>query len=122
MSSPAAKMAHGRNARLLLMAAGFTIWAVAFIALYGMLSVGCRFGWDRIDAVAGISVQRLQLLVLFAVHVAAGVALAVGLRPPFPREGAGGHFVRWVGYWAAVAALGSTVFSFAGVFALTACY
>lgn len=110
------------NTRLLLLAAGFAVWAIAFVALYAMLSVGCRFGWDRIDLVAGLSLQRAQLLVLFAIHLAVGTVLALALRPPFPREGTARHFVRWVAYWAAVAALGSTVFSFAGVVVLTACH
>lgn len=102
----------------LLLGAGFTVWALAFVALYAMLSVGCRFGWDTVvlDMAGGMSLQRLQLIAIFLVHLAAGAAVIAALRR---RRGSG--FLYPIAYFAAIAALGASVFSFAGVFFLTAC-
>lgn len=107
-----------RPRSLLLLVAGFTVWAVAFVALYGMLSVGCRFGWDdtALDMAGGLSLQRLQLIAIFLVHLAAGAAVVMLLRR---RRGEG--FLYPLAYFAAIAALGASVFSFAGVFFLSAC-
>lgn len=99
---------------LLMLGAGFTVWASAFVVLYAMLSVGCRFGWDGIELFAGLSLQRAQLIAILAVHLAAGAALAVMLR-----EGA--SFLARAAYLAALAAVASTVLSFAAVFALSPC-
>lgn len=101
---------------LLMLGAGFTVWASAFVALYAMLSVGCRFGWDEIHLFGGLTAQRAQLVIILFVHLAAGAALAVMLR-----TGAGGPFLARASYLAAVAALGSSIFSFAAVFGLSAC-
>ncbi|RAI43110.1 hypothetical protein [Rhodoplanes roseus] len=75
---------------LLLLVAGFVVWSSAFVWLYGGLSVGCAFGWDRIT-LAGTSALRLGLLLIWLVHVAAlGWLLAysravrqAGRSPPF---------------------------------------
>lgn len=101
---------------LLMLGAGFALWAAAFVALYGMLSVGCRFGWHEIGLAGGISVQRAQLVGIFLAALAAGAALAMRLRAP-----AGAPFLDRAAYLAALAALGSSVLSFAAVFALSAC-
>ena len=102
----------------LLLGAGFTVWALAFVALYAMLSVGCRFGWHEtaVDMAGGVSLQRLQLAAIFLVHLAAGAAVVMLLRR---RKGEG--FLYPLAYFAAVAALGASVFSFAGVFFLSTC-
>ncbi len=105
----------------LMLAAGFVVWTAAFVALYAMLSVGCRFGWHEIPF-AGTSVQRAQLIALFLVHVAAGIAVVAMLRGRATDDGETAAFIRVAGYGAALAALGSTLFSFFGVFFLTACY
>ena len=103
---------------LLMLAAGFIIWSSAFVVLYAMLSVGCRFGWHEIDLGAGLSVQRAQLAAIFVLHLAAGTALVFVLRgrvadaPMLPRAS----------YLSALSALGSTVFCFAPIFALSTCY
>lgn len=55
---------------LLLLIAGFIIWAIGHAALYGMLSIGCAAGWWQV-ALGPLSVQRLMLLAIWAVHVAA---------------------------------------------------
>ena len=101
---------------LLLLAAGFTLWAVAFVVLYAMLSVGCRFGWDGIALAGDITLQRAQLVMLFLAFAAAGAWLAVRLR-----VGPRARFLARVAWLAALAASGAIVFSFAPVFALSEC-
>lgn len=105
---------NGRG--LLLLGAGFLVWSSAFVALYAMLSVGCRFGWDGIELAGGLTLQRAQLAAIFLVHVAACAALVLALR-----RTAGASFLGRAAYGAALAALGSIVFSFAAVFALSPC-
>lgn len=103
---------------VLMLAAGFIVWASAFVVLYAMLSVGCQFGWHEIDLAAGLSVQRAQLMAIFALHLAAATALVLVLRgragtvPMLPRAA----------YLCALAALGSTVFCFAPILVLSACH
>lgn len=111
-----------RPTALLPLAAGFTLWAVAFVVLYAMLSVGCAFGWDRVGIGFGLTVQRVQLVALFALFAALHVWLMRRLHPrgqgddtPTPR------FIARVAWLCAIAALGASLFTFAGVFLLTAC-
>lgn len=108
--------------RLLLLAAGFTLWSIAFVVLYSMLSVGCEFGWDRIEIGLGLTLQRVQLVGLFALFVAAHVLLMRILRPRADVDTSpAGRFITRVAWLTAIAALGASLFSFAGVFALTSC-
>ena len=102
---------------LFMLAAGFVIWSSAFVALYAMLSVGCRFGWHDIELAAGISVQRAQLVAIFLLHLAAVTALVLALRG----HGPAAPFLPRASFLAALAALGSTLFSFAPVFVLSTC-
>lgn len=103
---------------LLLLGAGFALWAAAFVALYAMLSLGCRFGWGGIALSGGVSLQRAQLMAIFLVHAAAGLGLVLVLRRAAAREDA---FLIRAAHLAALAALGSTLFSFAAVFVLSPC-
>jgi len=105
------------GAGLLRLGAGFAVWASAFVALYGMLSVGCRFGWEAIELLPGLTLQRAQLVAILLVHLGAGVALAAAFRP----GRAGTSFLARTAFLAALAASGATAFAFAGVFALSAC-
>jgi hypothetical protein len=108
--------------RLLLPALGFGVWASAFVLLYAMLSVGCRFGWNDVDLVGGLTAQRAQLILILIAHMVAGVALVIHmrrcLRADFDRPAA---FLGRIGYWAAIAALASSLFTYAAVFGLSAC-
>lgn len=108
--------------RLLLPALGFLVWASAFVLLYAMLSVGCRFGWDGIDLVGGLTVQRGQLILILLAHLGLGVALVIHMRrclnAEFDRPAA---FLGRIGYWAAIAALASSLLTYAAVFGLSAC-
>lgn len=101
---------------LLGLGAGFAVWASAFVALYAMLSVGCRFGWEGVELLPGLSAQRAQLILLLALHLGVGAVLAVRFRVP-PH----GPFLWRLSYLAAVAALAASLFTFAGVLVLSSC-
>lgn len=104
---------HARNP--LLLGAGFTIWAAAFVVLYSMLSVGCAFGWQEVEVLGPITLQRLQLVAILAIHLGAIIFLVMALRAH------GQRFLARAAYWAALAALGASIFNFAAVFFLSAC-
>ncbi|WP_439815143.1 hypothetical protein [Zavarzinia sp. CC-PAN008] len=112
-------MTGGRTA--VLIAGGFSVWAVAFVVLYGALSVGCALNWHERTLVAGLTLQQAQLFGLFGLHLAAGAGvLAWAWRLPAP-EGATAAFTLAVGRWASLAAVGATVFTFLGLFLLPTC-
>lgn len=81
-----------------------------------MLSVGGRFGWDEAELAGGLTLHRAQLVVIFLIHLAVSVWLVAVLR-----RWASVSFLRGAAYGAALAALGSIVFSFAGVLFLSTC-
>ncbi|ALA16852.1 MULTISPECIES: hypothetical protein [Chelatococcus] len=111
-----------RTVLLLSLAAGFGLWAVAFVVLYAMLSVGCAFGWDRGSLVLGLSLQRLQLLLLLGIFLALHVALVVGLKARQSRaDAATDRFLRSAARLAAIAALAASVFTYFGAVVLTTC-
>ena len=105
-----------RGRLLLMLGAGFTVWALAFVALYAMLSVGCRFGWDEIELAGGVSVQRAQLVAILVLHLMVCVALRLCLGEP--RD----SFLHTTARWATNAATAATIFVFAPVFVLSACH
>ncbi|MBS9719321.1 hypothetical protein JYU29_01305 [Tianweitania sp. BSSL-BM11] len=108
------------NKRLLALAAGFVIWSIAFVVLYSALSIGCRQGWNDVHLVAGMSLQRVQLVGLYALHLACGLGLVIALRmTPAKKEIAA--FLHAIAFYAAIAAVFSTAFTFAGVLLLSPC-
>ncbi|APF38551.1 hypothetical protein IMF23_07435 [Chelatococcus daeguensis] len=112
----------GRKILLLSLAAGFGLWAVAFVALYAMLSIGCAFGWDRGSLVLGLSLQRLQLLLLLGIFLALHVALVVGLSARQQRsDTATDRFLHSAARLAAIAALAASMFTYCGTVLLTTC-
>lgn len=108
---------------LLLLASGFGLWALAFATLYGMLSVGCAFGWHEIKFVFGLTLQRVQLLFLFVIFLLAHAALLFRLRghPRPDCETTAVRFIRTGSFLAAAAALAASAFTFVGVVALSSC-
>lgn len=102
---------------LLMLGAGFTVWALAFVVLYAMLSVGCRFGWDDIELAGGVSVQRAQLVILLLLHLMACLALRLSLGAPRRHS-----FLHTTARWATNAATAAMIFVFLPVFALSACH
>lgn len=113
-----------RNAvPLALLLAGFVLWSLAFVVLYGMQATGCRLGWDSVALMGWISVQRAVLVLVFLGFLAAHFGLYLALRGQRQRVGedTSGNFSRKAGAQLALAALGAAVFCFAGVFWLSAC-
>jgi hypothetical protein len=96
--------------------AGFGLWALAFVTLYGALSVGCAFGWDAVDALFGLSPLRLLLVGLTVVFL---VAHAVLLRRMRAADGRG--FVADVGLWCAAAAFAASLATYGAVVGLSVC-
>lgn len=112
----------GGKLLLLSLAAGFSLWAIAFVVLYAMLSVGCAFGWDEAGVVLGLSLQRLQLLLLIGIFLALHVALVIRLSVRQRRSGAAtDRFLRSAARLAAIAALAASLFTYFGAVFLTTC-
>ena len=115
----------GWNTRsLLLLVLGFAVWGGAFILLYGVQATGCKLGWQDIHPLAGPSLLRLVLALLFLAFVALTAAIAwwslVRRRAAGKGQGEDG-FMETVGWWASLAALATTIVCFVGIFGLTMC-
>lgn len=107
--------------RLLALMAGFGAWSVAFVALYGTLSVGCALGWNDI-AMGPIPLLRLLLVAGFIVSLLGLGLIARALRDGAQREDNGGRdLVAQLSYRLALAALAAGLFTYAPVLFLTAC-
>jgi hypothetical protein len=115
--------------RIIWLVLGYLIWSAAFVTLYAALSIGCEYGWHERTAVAGISVQRLMLVILFLISLAAAGygtwltcqrwsrarAEAGRLVPP-------AGFLEWASHLVAVSAFAATLATLVPVFFLTTCY
>ena len=102
---------------ILMLGAGFTLWAMTFVALYAMLSLGCRLGWDHIELAYGITLQRGQLIAIFVLGLIACVVLALRINSPGEAS-----MLRTAARWSAQAATAAVILVFAPVFALSTCY
>ena len=102
---------------LLLLGAGFAIWAVAFVSLYAMLSVGCRFGWHNVELAGSVTLQRAQLAAIFVLSVIASFGLMRATSGPGKASR-----LQTAAQWAARAATAAVIFVFAPVLALSTCY
>lgn len=106
-----------------ILLAGFVLWSVAFIVLYGMQGTGCSLGWQAVEVAGPVTLQRAVLVGLFLAFLAAHTVLYLKLRTPRrsqAEEDISG-FARDAGETLALAALGASVFCFSGVLWLTAC-
>lgn len=101
---------------LIMLGAGFALWALAFVMLYSMQAIGCEFGWQNVELAGRLSLQRAQLVALFLVHLGVAIALALALR-----RVSNDSFLWWTAYAAALAAAASTAFTYGGVFVLSPC-
>jgi len=116
-------MASASPRLLVLLGAGFAVWAAGFAGLYGALSLGCALGWDRV----GLGPVSLQRAVLLALALAALLATALVARrlvvvPPAESDADGpGAFVLTVSRYGALAAVPATAFTFLGVTMLSTC-
>lgn len=112
--------------RTLWLVAGFTLWSAAFVALYGVLSVGCALGWHEIQGLMGMTLQRVVLLALFALSLAgAGLVVVLTCARWIARRGEAettASFLAQTGYLASLAALGATLLTFLPVAFVTACH
>jgi hypothetical protein len=104
-----------RPASLLLIAAGFVLWASAFSMLYAAQAVGCAVG-------ANVWTHRGAMLLIWAVHLLLLVALLVYCRrlPNSSNDGID-DFVRTVAIGSTAAALAATVLTGLVVPVVTPC-
>ncbi len=94
---------------LLLLLSGFTVWSLAFVALYALQALGCAFGWPN------------HRLVLIAAYVASLIPLAwLAIGKPF-----GAHeptkTLSTAAMWANRAALAAGVLVYLPVTFVSAC-
>lgn len=110
-----------RGPDLIWLVAGFTLWGAGFSALYGLHAVGCRAGWEE-AAFAGLSVNRIVLLLTYIGHVALGAALWFPLDRIARRwQGPSADTVRRVAIMVTIAAVISTLWTGAPVLFLETC-
>ena len=86
---------------------GFILWHVTLIGLYGLLSIGCAFGWDR-------TIERAALLALWVANLAALAALLWFVSRARRRARTQGETARFVGF----VAFGATLWSLAAAVGL----
>jgi hypothetical protein len=110
------------GAPVAVLLAGFVLWSAVFVLLYAVQATGCRLGWHTVEVLGSVTVQRAVLVLLFLAAIAVHVALYLILRERAAPDGR-----RWsifageAGELLALAALGASLFCFAGVFWLSAC-
>jgi hypothetical protein len=92
---------------LFLLAAGFAIWASAFVLLYSAASLGCELGWNQAN-VGPISLLRTVLIGLWLIHMAALAWLFVYCARA-SRSGETDRFIHRAAMYLTMAAIASTV-------------
>lgn len=93
---------------------GFSLWAMAFTALYTVQYLGCYLGWAP-------QAHRLALVAGAAIAIAVSVGVLVVQIAYFRRLGQATTFMHRVGIGATVAAIAATIITFAPVFLASAC-
>jgi hypothetical protein len=93
---------------LFLMAAGFGIWASAFVLLYSAASLGCELGWNHIR-LGPISLLRTILIGLWLIHMAALTWLFVHCARAARDDDHRDRFIHRAAMYLTVAAIASTV-------------
>jgi hypothetical protein len=115
---------RSQPAMLLLLVAGFAIWSSSFIALYGVFSLGCALGWERV-VFGPLSLNRLVLLLIWLLHIAAIVLLLfwTARRATLLRteNGSASDFLLWAGWGAMVSALAATIWTGAPILLTSMC-
>ena len=113
---------RGEGRSVLLVAAGFGLWSLAFLLLYSFQAVGCRLGWQEFEVMGAVTLQRAVLVGLFAAGIATHLLLWRLLRQRETKSArAEEGFARIVATDLAVAALGASLFCFLAVFWLSPC-
>lgn len=116
-------MSAPRALDLPLLGAGFVVWSVGFVAVYGVLSLGCAAGWDTIP-LGPVTLQRAILvgLSLATAAATAGVTLLLARRRTAAGDESGPtSFLRVIAFHASVAATASVFVTFSGVAVLSSC-
>lgn len=113
-------MSRSARASFVGVIGGFSVWALAFVAIYGVQATGCVRGWDEVQVV-GLGALRLGLVALLAMTLVTLVAVR-----PLPGGGTKGSLTRgsFLGTMARIchlAAVVATVFCFAAVLILPLC-
>lgn len=117
-------MSAPRALDLPLLGAGFVVWSVGFVAVYGVLSLGCEAGWDTVPLLGPVTLQRAILvgLSLATAAATAGVTLLLARRRTAAGDESGPtSFLRVIAFHASVAATASVFVTFSGVAVLSSC-
>lgn len=114
--------------RMIWLVLGLTVWAGGFVAIYAALSIGCEYGWHQMELVAGVTVQRTILVILFLGTVAATglVAWLAWRRWTAARRRdqteAPARFLEWAAVASSLTAIAAAIVSLAPSVVLTSCY
>lgn len=104
--------------RILLIPLGFTIWSVAFVALYATNAIGCAFGWDPV-------IQRSVLVALMAgflgVSALAGWLVYRYWRDKAEAEGEPAPSLAIISIYGCCTAVIATIGTFVPVFGVSLC-
>ena len=94
--------------------AGFVLWSVAFVGLYGLQYLGCHFAWDP-------AAHRIALIAAYAAFVAALAALLFLQLALLRRRGPTAPRLDRIGLGATAVALFATLITFAPTVFVSAC-
>ena len=114
-------MVSRNGAPFAMLLAGFVLWSLAFVVLYGTQATGCRLGWHTYAIFGGMTLQRLVLILLFLGLLVLHLMLYRLVRRSGNGKDRPRNFTRQASLLLAAAALGASVFCFAGVFWLSPC-
>lgn len=93
---------------------GFCLWAIAFIALYGLQYLGCYFGWDT-------ATHRAALIAAYGVTVALLAGLLT-LQIVSMRRRKSVTAIERIGLGTSIAAFASSAIVFAPTLVISACH
>ncbi|WP_185984988.1 hypothetical protein [Aureimonas mangrovi] len=110
---------RGRLAALLLLG-GFTAWSIAFVVLYAVLSVGCAYGWDAMQA-GPVSLNRLVLTLVWIGSLVALAIMLAGVVRGAAGPGRVSRFLRHAGIALTALALAATAANFFMVTTMSTC-
>lgn len=107
---------------LLILAAGFGLWAVCFVVIYAVQGLGCAYGWHALS-IGPVSLLRALLLVLAVAGTLATWIMASQLSHIYKVQQTSGvaTFVFRVAGHAACWAVPATIFTFSGVLMASIC-
>lgn len=106
---------------LLWFVAGYIVWSVAFVALYAVQALGCKWGW-HLRQVGPVSLQHLVLGAIFAGHVAVITVLSLIAWRWWRSKGDDeGRFIRASAVALSVSALVATIWTGLPAVVLAAC-